>query len=329
MKKKKVIVTTDDYGVYPSINAAIIDAVNAGKVNSVAALPNYDGMTKKRKKKYKTSAENAKILLDKTNGKGEIGCHLTITSGRPISKAKSMVDSAGYFRGIYEFKRTIKRKELREELNAQVKVFTEADIPITHLSCHHNVLTFFPEFYEEYLRVCKDYKLAIRSANSRPKKSMNKFLSFLKIKLMDDMKRRDRKEIKRFAKKAPTEFFKNNIKGKFKTTTFHDSSHYGPIPGAPIRKSKKNIHNWIGKKHVVLNKSLERFAESDSEDSMEFILHVAKSKIKSPNKYKDIDYPGIDPKYFDSRYLEYKSIMSFDFLQFKNVELGSWNDLKK
>ncbi len=329
LKKKKVIVTTDDYGVYPSLNAAIIDAVNASKVNSIAALPNYDGMTIKRKKKYKTSAENAKILLDKTNGKGEIGCHLTLTSGRPITAAKSMIDSDGYFRGIYEFKRSIKRKELREELNAQVKVFTEANIPVTHLSCHHNVLTFFPELYEEYLKVCKDYKLAIRSANSHPKKSMNKFLSFLKIKLMDDMKRRDRKEIKRFAKKAPKEFFESNIKGKFKTTSFHDSGHYGPIPGAPIRNTKKNIQNWIGKKHVVLNKSLKKLSESDSADSMEFILHISKDKLKSPNKYKDIDYPGIDPKYFDSRYLEYKSIMNFDFLQFPNIELGSWKDLKK
>mgnify|MGYP006897243790 CR=1 FL=1 len=35
------------------------------------------------------------------------------------------------------------------------------------------------------------------------------------------------------------------------------------------------------KKHIVLNKSLERFAESNEADSMEFILHVAKNKIKS------------------------------------------------
>jgi len=296
MKKKKVIVTTDDYGVNPNVNNAIIDAVNAGKVNSIAALPNYDGMTIKRKKKYRTSAENAKRLLDKTNGKGEIGCHLTLTSGRPITKAKSMVDKDGYFRGIYEFRRTIKPKELREELNAQVKVFTEADIPLTHLSCHHNALTFFPELYKEYLKVCKDYKLAIRSANSRPRKSMNKFLSFLKIKLMDDMKKRDRKEIKRFSKKAPNQFFVENIQGKFKTTSFHDSGHYGPIPGAPI---------------------------------LEFILHIAKNKLESPNKYKDIDYPGVDLKYFDSRYLEYKSIMEFDFSKHPNIELASWKKLNR
>jgi predicted glycoside hydrolase/deacetylase ChbG (UPF0249 family) len=328
MKKKKVIVTADDYGVNPSVNAAIIAAVNAGKVNSIAALPNYNGMTKKRKKKYKTSAENAKMLLDKTNCKGQIGCHLTLTSGRPITQAKSMVDSDGYFRGVYEFRRSIRPKELREELNAQVKVFTEANIPITHLSCHHNALTFFPELYEEYLKVCKDYKLAIRSANSRPKKSMNKFLSFLKIKLMDDMKRKDRKEIKKFSKIVTKDFFEEKVRGKFKTTSFHDSGHYGPIPGVPVHNTKENINHWIGKKHYVLNKSLKRLSKSESADSMEFILHIAKNKLESRNKYKDIDYPGVDQKYFDSRYLEYKSIMSFDFLQYPNIEFGSWRKLK-
>ena len=329
MKKKKVIVTTDDYGVNPYVNKAIIDAVNAGKVNSIAALPNYDGMTKKRKKKYKTSAENAKMLLDKTNGKGEIGCHLTLTSGRPITKAKSMIDKDGYFRGIYEFKRTIKPKELREELNAQVKVFTEANIPLTHLSCHHNALTFFPELYAEYLKICKDNKLAIRSANSHPKKSMNKFLSFLRIKLMDDMKKSDRKEIKRFSKKAPKEFFIENVKGKYKTTSFHDSGHYGPIPGAPIHNTKENIRRWIDKKHFTLNKSLKNLVKSDTEDSMEFILHIAKNKLQTTNKYKDIDYPGVDTKYFDSRYLEYKSIMEFDFSKHPGIELVSWKKLRK
>ncbi len=329
MKKKKIIITTDDYGVNPTVNQAIIDVVNEGKVNSVAALPNYDGMTKKGKKKYRNSAENAKRLLDKTNGKVQIGCHLTLTSGRPITEAKSMIDSEGYFRGIYEFRRSINLKELREELNAQVKVFTEANIPVTHLSCHHNALTFFPELYEEYLKVCKDYKLAIRSGNSRPKKSMNKFLSFLKVKLIDDMKRSDRKEIKKFAKEVPKQFFEEKIKGKFKTTSFHDSGHYGPIPGAPIHNTKENIELWIGKKHYVLDKSLRKLVKSDEHDSMEFILHIAKNKLQKPDKYEDIDYPGIDQKYFDSRYLEYKSIMSFDFSNYPNVEFGSWKKLKK
>ena len=143
------------------------------------------------------------------------------------------------------------------------------------------------------------------------------------------MKRKDRREIKSFAKKAPKEFFENKILGKFKTTSFHDSGHYGPIPGAPIRNTKKNIDNWIEKKHSALNNSMNRLSKSNSADSMEFILHIAKNKLKSPDKYKDIDYPGVDQKYFDSRYLEYKSVMSFDFLQYPNIEFGSWGKLKK
>ncbi|MDG1435644.1 MAG: ChbG/HpnK family deacetylase [Saprospiraceae bacterium] len=50
IKKKNLIVTSDDFGVNPSVNDAIINAVNAGKVNSIAVFPNYDGITNKRKK---------------------------------------------------------------------------------------------------------------------------------------------------------------------------------------------------------------------------------------------------------------------------------------
>ena len=69
--------------------------------------------------------------------------------------------------------------------------------------------------------------------------------------------------------------------------------------------------------------------KSDTEDSMEFILHIAKNKLQTTNKYKDIDYPGVDTKYFDSRYLEYKSIMEFDFSKHPGIELVSWKKLRK
>ena len=81
---KKLIITTDDYGVIPSINSAIIEAINKNKVNSVAAFSNYDGS-----RKYKSAVANAKILLDKTNGNVDLGCHVTITSGKPITEDKA------------------------------------------------------------------------------------------------------------------------------------------------------------------------------------------------------------------------------------------------
>lgn len=62
---------------------------------------------------------------------------------------------------------------------------------------------------------------------------------------------------------------------------------------------------------------------------MEFILYIAKNKPETSNRYKDIDYPGVDLRYFDGRYSEYRSIMEFDFSKHPNIEMVSWGELNK
>jgi hypothetical protein len=54
---------------------------------------------------------------------------------------------------------------------------------------------------------------------------------------------------------------------------------------------------------------------------MEFILYIAKNKPETSDRYKDIDYPRVDLRYFDSRYSEYRSIMKFDFL---TIQILKW-----
>lgn len=94
---KKIIITADDYGVFPSVNKGIIDAVQKGKVNSVAVLPNY-----------RNTLANTQLLLQQTDGKAEIGCHLTFTSGKPLTfdsnpKIKDFCQN-GYFADYTEMK---------------------------------------------------------------------------------------------------------------------------------------------------------------------------------------------------------------------------------
>ena len=56
---------------------------------------------------------------------------------------------------------------------------------------------------------------------------------------------------KDLATTAFKQFFKDNIKGKYKSTSFHDSGYYGPIPGGPIQNTKENIERWI-EKNIIL-----------------------------------------------------------------------------
>src|SRR5688500_6181825 len=94
---KHLIVTADDYGVFPAINDAILDCVKAGKINSVAVLPNYDGNGH-----YASSVQNLQRLLNLSDGNVDIGCHLTITSGKPVTTDKMAFacDSEGNFKSF-------------------------------------------------------------------------------------------------------------------------------------------------------------------------------------------------------------------------------------
>ncbi|HFB99651.1 MAG TPA: ChbG/HpnK family deacetylase [Phaeodactylibacter sp.] len=322
---KKVIITADDYGVIPSIDKAIIEALQKKKINSVAAFSNYDGIAGK----FNSSMENARILLEKTNGKVDLGCHLTITSGKPVTgdKANSLVNEEGDFRDITEFKRDVDRMQLRNELNEQIMRFKDAGFPISHLSCHHNVLTLFPEIYGEYLKVCRNHQLAIRSHISKPSKRYNLYLKILSLQLSDgDLDRHDRKSMRHFCKEIGT-FFKNVTHGKIATTDYFESRHYGPLPMRTIRP--KNISNIITKKHKVLRRVFSDFRKGNA-DSMEIVCHIAKDNLSKMKSYKEVEktgYSGVEPKYFDSRVAEFFSIMNFDSNQYDDVSMGKWSEV--
>ena len=49
---KNLIITADDYGVFPSINQGVKEAILNGKVNSVACLANYKDSVKNVKSLY-------------------------------------------------------------------------------------------------------------------------------------------------------------------------------------------------------------------------------------------------------------------------------------
>src|SRR4051812_35691255 len=125
---KKLIVTADDYGVFPSINAGILNAVLQGKVNSVACFANYE-----------KSVENVRELIDAVGDKAEIGCHLTISSGVPVWLGNhEAFTKNGIFRHYTDMRISLIEDHtdlLEKELKEQVAVFRAAGINVKHLSC--------------------------------------------------------------------------------------------------------------------------------------------------------------------------------------------------
>ena len=131
---KKLIVTADDYGVFPSVNQGIIEAIQKDKVNSVACFSNYE-----------KAVENINHLVNTVGDKADIGCHLTISSGKPLTfKDHEAFTRDGYFRPFGELDIDKVEKvlpELKKELIAQVENLRDSGLKVNHLSCHHNTLT--------------------------------------------------------------------------------------------------------------------------------------------------------------------------------------------
>jgi predicted glycoside hydrolase/deacetylase ChbG (UPF0249 family) len=326
---KRIIINADDFGVVPSINEAISDAVLAGKVNSVAAFSNYDYALDHVQKLVKDATAQEKNPA--------IGAHLTISSGRPITRearvpSAGLVDKHGNFKSFKEVSSdAIDAGVLYEELLAQVRRFTDNGVQVKHLSCHHNTLMFFDKLLRVYTQVAMDLGVRMRSVDIQPQGKNSFYMKvFLRMKLGDDNSRDDLIEMRNLVNNMKTRFseYTNNA---IKTPGYLESAYYGPLNPVMIRKSA--IDAQIAQKVNDLNEIIERFGTSDY-PSMELMLHLRKGDVKLFQNYKkeveDTGYSGIDPTYFDSRLIEYRTLMEHDLSELfgkHGTGYGSWDEL--
>nr|WP_263314667.1 chitin disaccharide deacetylase [Mammaliicoccus sp. Marseille-Q6498] len=148
----KIIINADDFGYSYGVNYGIIDAFQKGILTSTTCLTNMSGF------------EHA-IKLGKQNAKLGIGIHLTLTCGKPLTKAAhTLIDSNGYFRNLshYEQKFFIEPDELYKEWKAQIEKFLESGLVPTHLDTHHHV-NKLEIIRPVFLQLAKEYQLPIRN----------------------------------------------------------------------------------------------------------------------------------------------------------------------
>ena len=320
---KHLIITADDYGVFPAVNEGIIDAVNKDRVNSVAVLSNFKGSGSK----YPDSLTNVRALLERTAEKNpEIGCHLTVTSGKPLTGSKmefARDDNGNFFSfGNYRnYKEPEQLKLLFEELCAQVEELASVPgVTVKHLTNHHNALTLFAHHFDVYLRVANKFRLPMRSADVRPKGKQSLYKFLLDRMLTGDVPKKDREDMMEFQSRIAREFKRNSL--GVKSTDFLESSHYGPVGLLPAARLAKF---WlVSDKHATLDAFFRQFLDSQ-EQSVELLLHVAKPGWLTVDKSKDLDYAGVDRSYFDSRVIEYKSIIEYELEKWTGVQRRGWS----
>ena len=173
---KKLSITADDFGAHPDIDKGIIDCIEAGSTDNVDCLVNntitsgkYDGYNSLSAiedlvSRFKARIENKDLSL---------GLHLTLTSGKPVSKeannSRLLKDDYGQFRKIHKHNyrklNTRKRQDLiRAELDAQLGKLVEV-IPggPDHVSFHAGIGHLTKKLSETYFTFCSDNRLPVRN----------------------------------------------------------------------------------------------------------------------------------------------------------------------
>jgi hopanoid biosynthesis associated protein HpnK len=129
---KRLILTADDFGAAPEVNAAVEAAHREGILTAASLMVTGE------------AAEDA-VARARRMPSLRVGLHLVLVEGRPVlpaSAVPSLVDKDGRFRadmarfGAALFFGARARAELRAEIAAQFEAFRATGLPLDHCNAH-------------------------------------------------------------------------------------------------------------------------------------------------------------------------------------------------
>jgi hypothetical protein len=155
---KLVIIHADDLGETHAVNAAAMQALERGAVNSASMMVPCPW--------FPEIADFAKSHPD-----ADLGLHLTLTSERvyyrwgpvaPGDQVSTLVDENGYLRHDWDDHPRIDPKQVEIELRAQVERALRMGVHPTHLDSHqYRLIMNGKELFDAMLRVAHGYKLPV------------------------------------------------------------------------------------------------------------------------------------------------------------------------
>ena len=128
----RLIVTADDFGASPDVNAAVETAHREGILTAASLMVAATG-----------AAEALEIA--RRNPALGVGLHLVLVEGRPAlppERVPDLVDTTGHFRtgmvgaGITIFAKPAARRQLAAEIEAQFAAFARTGLQLDHVNAH-------------------------------------------------------------------------------------------------------------------------------------------------------------------------------------------------
>lgn len=149
---KKLIVNADDFGLSQEVNGGIIHCFKNGIVTSASLLVNREGF-------------DDAIEKIKENHDLDIGVHLNIFRGRPLTGLKYLVRKNGEMAGnilFFMLKILMNKKsarcEIYQEFEAQIKKAMESGVVISHMDTEKHI-HMFPFVFDIVADLAKKYNI--------------------------------------------------------------------------------------------------------------------------------------------------------------------------
>lgn len=132
---KQIIITSDDFGLSQGVNAAVEKAWQEGLLTCASIMPGAYGF-------------DEAVRIAKRNPGLQVGLHLTLVQGKavlPPSRIPGLVNSDGCFgddpvkTGMSYFFNKGLYKQLRNEIEAQIRKVVDSGIQLSHIDGHLNI----------------------------------------------------------------------------------------------------------------------------------------------------------------------------------------------
>lgn len=132
---KQLIITSDDFGLSPGVNAAVEKGWRDGILTCASIMPGG-------------AAFDGALAIARRNPGLQVGLHLTLLQGKsvlPHAQIPELVNEAGDFSdnplatGMRYFFDKGLYKQLKREIEAQIERVVDSGIPLSHIDGHLNI----------------------------------------------------------------------------------------------------------------------------------------------------------------------------------------------
>ncbi len=156
-KPRYLIINADDLCLSREVDKGIVEAYQNGVVTSTTAMINMPDAPHILKSVHERYPDLP------------IGLHINVTTGRPVldpAQVPTLVDEQGYFFNVEDIPSKlldISLDEVRAEVNAQVELFLNSGVRLSHLDYHHNIMALYSPFFNIVREIALENDLPVRN----------------------------------------------------------------------------------------------------------------------------------------------------------------------